>query len=248
MHKLRVFSPNQSCAPLRNLEFPNRILLRLGSTTPLNSKYKYLELNSIDGVRVSANKIYMKSVFADVNIHHSEWGHFTNPGDLRQFFAQHKIVIAKHRHSSKGENIYYIDNKKALEMFIDTHKNLPEFIFEKYYFYPNEYRLHVDVNHGCFYACKKILNDDALVQWHKHANNSTFVYVTPEHIKPDCWNQIVEDCQTVMKAMGLHIACFDILCSNDNFIIVESNTAPSLADYGLTFYSNHIQKYYGTRF
>ena len=45
--------------------------------------------------------------------------------------------------------------------------------------------------------------------------------------------------------MNMHILCFDILCCDNDFIIVETNSAPALATYGLTYYSNHIQKYYG---
>ena len=91
----------------------------------------------------------------------------------------------------------------------------------------------------------KVLLEDVKVEWHKHANNSKFVVVHEDHIKPDCWNTIIESCQKVMHCMDLHIACFDILCCNNDFIIVESNTAPSLAINGIMFYSNHIQKYYG---
>lgn len=48
--------------------------------------------------------------------------------------------------------------------------------------------------------------------------------------------------------MDLTIACFDILCSDNSYIIVESNTAPSLASFGITYYGNHLKKYYDTRF
>lgn len=73
MVKLRVFSPNSSCALLRNIPFRNRVLLRLGSTTPLVSRYKYLELNTIEGVKTSGNKISMKRAFDEAGIIHSEW-------------------------------------------------------------------------------------------------------------------------------------------------------------------------------
>ena len=43
MYNLRIFSPNKSCAPLRNLQFNRRVFLRFGSTTPLVSKFKYFE-------------------------------------------------------------------------------------------------------------------------------------------------------------------------------------------------------------
>lgn len=248
MYRLRVFSPNKSCAPLREVMLKQRVLLRLGSTTPLVSKFKYLELNSIRGVKISSDKRQMKAAFDSAKIHHSEWINTSNVKKIKDFFNANKIVIVKHHHSCKGEGIYYIDNINDLNKFISSHPNISNYVFEKYYFYPQEYRLHVDVKHGCFYACKKIFKDDADVFWHKHANNSTFVLMTKEKKYPACWNDMIQDCVKAMKVIGLDIACFDVLCSNNNWIIVESNTAPSLASYGNTFYSNHLIKYYGSRF
>lgn len=247
MRKLRVFSPNKSCAPLRNILFKQRVLLRLGSTTPLISKYKYLELNTIEGVRISANKILMKKAFDEAHISHSEWINSSKKNDIREFLHINKIIIAKHKHSSKGNDIYYIDNDKYLEELF-TKININDFVFEKYYFYPIEYRVHVDVNHGCFYTCKKVLKEDADIQWHKHADNSIFVLINDQQKLPICWEYMIKDCVKALKQMQLTIACFDVLCSNDNFIIVESNTAPSLASYGITYYSNHLKKWYDIRF
>lgn len=247
MLKLRVFSPNTSCAPLRSIPFNQRVLLRLGSTTPLISKYKYLEINTIEGVKTSGNKILMKRAFDKAGISHSEWISSSDKASVHEFFNCHKILIAKHKHSSKGQNIYYIDNLKSLDDLCNN-INIRDFVFEKYYFFPNEYRVHVDVHHGCFYACKKVLKQDAEVQWHKHADNSIFVLVTEKHKLPVCWENIISDCIKALKQMDLTIACFDILCSDNSYIIVESNTSPSLASFGITYYGNHLKKYYDTRF
>lgn len=243
MYRLRVFSPNKSCAPLRNILFNRRVLLRLGSTTPLISKYKYLELNTIRGIKASANKITMKQAFDTSDIKHSEWINGFNKNAVIDFFLKYKIIIAKHKHSSKGKNIYYIDSLQLLEKLFLT-VNIKDFIFEKYYFFPNEYRVHVDVNYGLFYACKKVLKEDAEIQWHKHADNSTFILITEESVLPKCWSEIIADCMKVLRGMRLTIACFDILCSDNSYIIVESNTAPCLATYGITYYTNHLKKYY----
>lgn len=246
MHNLRVFSPNQSCAPLRELVFNRRVFLRFGSTTPLVSKFKYLEINSIEGVRKSSNKIIMKRIFDENNIHHSNWISSTNKHSILSFFNKHKMLIAKQKFSSQGKDIYYIDTLESLEDLINN-VNLSDFVFEEYCFFPTEYRLHVDGDHGCFYACKKVLKDDADIQWHKHFNNSVFVRLTEDHILPQCWNDIISDCQKICKAMNMNILCFDVLACDNSFIIVETNSAPALATYGLTYYSNHIQKYYGNR-
>lgn len=246
MYKLRVFSPNHSCAPLRGIMMNNRVLFRFGSTTPLVSKYKYLEINSIEGVKNSSNKIKTKKIFDECGIKHSEWINSNNKNDLLRFFNEHKIVIIKHKHSSKGKGIYFADNIDDFNKIINS-INIKDHIVEKFYFYPSEFRLHVDINNGCFYACKKVFKEDAEDQWHKHANNSTFVRVTQDIKIPACWDDIVKDCITSLKAIGLTIGCFDVLACNNNYIIVESNSAPSLANYGLTYYMNHLIKYYGNR-
>lgn len=246
MYRLRVFSPNHSCAALRAVRLDQRVLLRLGSTTPLVSKYKYLELNSIKGVKVSSNKILMKKCFDDVQARHSDYIYTSNVKHLKEFFNKHKILIAKHKHSCKGKGIYYIDSEEALNELIQK-INISDYIFEEYRFFPKEYRVHIDVNTGCFYACLKKLNKDADVEWHKHGNNSTFVHLTPMDKYPDCWDEMIEDCKKVMRMIDLTICCFDVLCSNDDFILLESNTAPALGSYGLTYYSNHLMKYYNDR-
>lgn len=247
MHNLRVFSPNNSCAPLRSIPFNKRVLLRLGSTTPLVSKYNYLEINTIEGIKISSNKILMKQAFDKAQIHHSEWINSNNIKIINNFYKTYKILIAKDKYSSKGNGIYYIDNIDSLNNLFKT-VNIKDIVFEKYYFFPQEYRLHVDVNTGCFYACKKVFKKDAEIQWHKHANNSVFVLQTCKNKLPNCWENIISDCLKVLKEMRLTIACFDVLCSDNKYIIVESNTAPSLATYGITYYSNHLKKYYDYRF
>ena len=85
MFRLRDFSPNASCAPLRSIPFNKRVLLRLGSTTPLVSKYKYLEINTIEGIRTSANKITMKKAFDRSHINHSEWINSINKNKILEF-------------------------------------------------------------------------------------------------------------------------------------------------------------------
>lgn len=243
---LRVFSPNKSCAPLRRIPFNRRVFLRFGSTTPFNSKFKYLELNSIEGVKVSANKILMKHSFDTARVKHSEWITSNNAKSIEEFFLKHKVIICKHKHSSKGNGIYYIDNLAYLKELISK-INLSQHIFERFYFYPHEYRVHVDRKHGAFYICKKFLEDGVDVEWHRHANNAGFAIVNKLDEKPECWNNVIDDCIKAMSVMHLDIACFDILCSNTEWILLESNSAPSLANFGLNIYCNHLKKYYDTR-
>ena len=57
----------------------------------------------------------MKAIFDLAEIPHSEWLNTRQVAKIKDFYAEHKIIIAKHRHSSKGEGIYFIASDKQLD-------------------------------------------------------------------------------------------------------------------------------------
>ena len=67
MRHLIVRSRNLSCAPLRQIEVPYRVIYRMGSETPTNQIYrkkipkgaKVLEINSPEACHISGDKILM---------------------------------------------------------------------------------------------------------------------------------------------------------------------------------------------
>lgn len=274
MYKLVLRSNNKSCAPLRELRFDKKVLYRMGSTTPeeeilKNHKHKFFNLviNTIEGCKISSDKRLMKKCFKENNIKTSEYfAPFTDDKIVDMFKIQQDIIIIKDLfekwnnkmiikkyNSSKGNNIYYIDTKEKLEEFLKEQKyHLFDFVFEKYYTYSKEYRLHVTKN-GCFYTCRKMLKNDAEVRWHRHENNSVWILEdNPLFDKPKSWDKIVEECKKVLKVMKLDIAAFDVkVQTNDkkdpDFIILESNTAPALGEIGIEKYKKElsclVQKY-----
>lgn len=249
-YNLYLRTRNFSCKPLKQLLFPIRVIYRMGSTTPTNqiTRFRnYIELNTAEACKLSGDKILMKKRFTRSNIPTAPW--FTvNAADTNNQKVQHYLdkwgtIIIKHKHSSKGNGIYLI---KSLDEYLQLNlNNIENYIFEKYYTYSKEYRLHV-TKEGCFYACRKMLKNDAQIRWHRHENNSVWILEdNPLFAKPTNWDEIVTACVNALKSLQLDIAAFDIKVQNDKheypkFIILESNSAPALGKYGLTTYKQQL--------
>ena len=117
--------------------------------------------------------------------------------------------------------------------------NSDSYIIEKYYNYSKEYRLHVTKD-GCFYACRKMLKEDAEERWHRHDMNSVWIMEeNPLFDKPSNWDSIVGECVKALNAVGLDIGACDVKVQSEkgkrndftpDFIILEINSAPSLGE------------------
>jgi glutathione synthase/RimK-type ligase-like ATP-grasp enzyme len=246
---LIVRSRNVSCAPLREIEVPRTTILRLGSTT-LTSKITKdpnpIVINSIQGCLISEDKRTMKKVFSLSNIPTAEWITSNKLDEILEFKRQYKSVIAKKYNSSKGYGIYLFNNEEEIIEWSKTH-NLEEYVFEKFYTYTREYRIHV-TREGCFYACRKMLKNDAEVRWHRHADNCIWALKDSDLFdRPTNWDDIVASCMDALKAIGLDIAAFDVKVQSSNhkspkYIILESNSAPALGEEGIQKYKNILIK------
>ncbi len=254
---LIVRSRNITCTPLKELVVPRTTILRLGSTTPTEKISKYpnpKEINTSEGCKISGDKIAMKQAFDSSNIPTAEWVSYnkgvkiTEAKALDLFNTFDGRVIVKHRNSSRGKGIYYFaDSDKLYDWMTENANTIHHYIFERYYTYTREYRLHV-TKYGCFYTCRKMLRRDAEVRWHRHNVNS--VWITEENPlfdKPTNWDSIVNSCVKALKAVGLDIAAFDVKVQNSQheepkYIILESNSAPSLGEKGLEKYKTILTR------
>lgn len=246
---LIVRSRNTSCASLRELVVPRTTILRLGSTTPTEKITKNpnpIEINTAQACAISGNKIWMRQALTEHNIPIAEGICTSDMETLRKFFEEHGTIICKHIHSSKGKGIYLIRCHEELLDWADYHE-LKDFVFEKYYTYSREYRIHV-TKHGCFYAGRKMLKNDAKDRWHRHGNNSVWVLESnPMFDKPSNWDDIVNSCIDALKAIGLDIAAFDVKVQNNKhkepkYIILESNSAPALGELGIERYKEILTR------
>lgn len=254
---LRVRSRNYSNAELKNIEVPVTTIYRMGSTTPtheITKRKKYIEINTAEACAISASKIEMKKRFVHGKIRTPKFfmcnckisfidkcKHYLNKWN--------NGIIAKRYNSSKGNGLFLIKTIDDAHAFIRNKDNneIKKWIFERYSTYTREYRLHVTKN-GCFYACRKMLRNEADVRWHRHDNNSVWITENNEKFdKPANWNLIVDECIKALKSIGLDIAAFDIKVQRSHgnepkYLILECNSAPGLGQIGLEKYKEELSK------
>lgn len=255
--RLIVRSRNITCAPLREIVVPRTTILRLGSTTPTDKITKApnpIEINSAEACAISSNKIAMKKAFDSADIPSAEWIIYEKGTKVTRakvedlFYTFDCKVIVKHVHSSKGNGIYYFTDIEELYTWMQEHEIIiHRYVFERYYTYTKEYRIHV-TKQGCFYACRKMLKKDAEERWHRHSNNSVWILEdNPLFDRPKNWNNIVNDCIKALDKIGLDIAAFDIKVQSNKYkdpkyIILESNSAPSLGEIGVEKYKTELTR------
>lgn len=258
MYKLKrpiILSRHPSHSPLRRkkkerlLELhPFRSIIRFGSTTP-TSKYQNVkvEVNTVNAVENSSSKVRMKECFLNNNVKTAEYILARNVNELLEFFNQHeqRPIIAKRRNSSRGRGMRKLDTEQEIRDFCQV-EVLNHYIYERFYNYVREYRLHVSST-GCFYACRKVLKNDTPedAKWFRNDLHCNWIREDGENPelfdKPVNWNQIIEECVKALNAVGLDFGACDVRVQsatgskgkrreNPDFIIVEINSAPSFGD------------------
>lgn len=252
---LRVRSRNYSNKPLREIAVPITTIYRAGSITPteqITTKKRYIEINSADACRISSSKIEMKKRFVHGHIETPQFFMVKSAESCKSKCLHYLIkwkhgIIAKRYNSSKGNGLFLIKNEEDLNEFLQGKSNveLKKWIFEKFSTFSREYRLHVTQN-GCFYACRKMLKNDADIRWHRHDENSVWITENNELFrKPSNWDTIVKGCVNALKSVGLDIAAFDIKVQSKEedpkYLILECNSAPGLGEIGIEKYKQELQ-------
>lgn len=249
-----------------------RSVVRFGSTTPAEEVYPkffgkrtIIEVNTPNAVSVSANKLLMKQAFTDAGVTTSDWYEFIKKDGVepqgfynhieKKFYISSELkypIVAKHIFGSRGTGNTLLKTKEELEAFIKN-KDLSKYIFEKYYAYNREYRLHM-TSEGCFYTCRKMLKSGAKERWFRNSENSVWILEeNPLFDKPTNWDSIVADCVKALNAVGLDFGALDVrvqsakdndgnAIKNPKWIIIETNSAPGLEKIGLAKYVEEIPK------
>lgn len=236
------------------------VVLRLGSTTEMPAGF--VEINHKDVARISGNKKKMKIAFNEAGVKTADW--WTSSGNNEFELQPQKGVcnisqlpypiVAKHLFGAQGKGNTLIKSEAEFTSFLEG-KNSNQYIFEKFYNYSREYRLHV-TSDGCFYACRKMLKNDAPQEerWHRHESNSVWILEeNPQFEKPDSWNDIVEDCVSILEQIDADILAFDVKVQSptdkngnprdyQEYILIECNSAPSIAAIGVEKYKEVIPK------
>jgi glutathione synthase/RimK-type ligase-like ATP-grasp enzyme len=230
-------------------------VVRLGSTTVIEDAVSLggdvIEINTIEAVKNSSNKLLMKQCFQKAKVNTADWflrnaeGEFIpqlGVADNPKAVPTNKLpypLLAKSKFGSRGTGNYKLDSEDELKAFL-AKKDTSNYIFERYYNYAREYRLHVSTN-GCFYTNRKMLKRDALNpdKWQRHDDNCVwFVEENPGFDKPVNWDEILDHCKRALEATGLDVASFDVRVQSANgkngkprerceFIVIECNSASS---------------------
>jgi glutathione synthase/RimK-type ligase-like ATP-grasp enzyme len=221
-----------------------------------------VEINEADAVAVSANKLLMKRAFDDAGIKTAVWG--THNGEAFVNGSNEAVeigypMVAKHIYGSRGTGNHLLKDKAAVDSFLSGKKDLTKYIFEKYYDYNREYRLHVSKD-GCFYTCRKMLKGDVPKEKRWFRNDSNSVWIKDDNAlfdKPTNWDAIVADCVRALEAVGLDFAAFDVrvqsakkknkegadvVNESPEWIIIESNSAPSFGEVTAQRYADVLPK------
>jgi glutathione synthase/RimK-type ligase-like ATP-grasp enzyme len=238
------------------------VVLRLGSTTEMPAGF--VEINHKDVARISGNKKKMKMAFNDAGVKTADWwtGTKTDAGNYifykdAQGFSINNLpypIVAKSLFGAQGKGNTLIKSEAEFTQFLEG-KNLNNYLFERYYNYLLEFRLHV-TSDGCFYACRKAMKADtpAEERWRFHSDTSIFFLEENDRFfKPNSWNDIVEDCVAVLDEINADVLAFDVKVQSavdkngnvrdyQDYILIEMNSAPSLLSIGIEKYKEIIPK------
>ena len=250
----RIFSRHPSHSILRRNLPPNayRSVVRLGSITPTTTG-RYVEINTVDAVENSMDKLKMKRLFVAEGIQTPKFEHL--PEFLTKLNATPSVVelkfpvVVKHRFGSRGAGNYLCT---TIEEFKQLHlRSLPDnYIVEEFCNFSREYRIHVSPwidEH--IYTNRKLRRNDAdeSTKWFRNNQNSVWILETSEGFKkPDNFTDIVAACKKACSAVGLDFGAFDVKTSkpadngNVKYTIIESNSAPSFGDITAEQYLTYI--------
>lgn len=231
--------------------FPFRTLIRFGSSTE-NTDGR-LEINTVESIKKSANKLLMKQAFVEANVKTAPWGRYTDFGapvdiglpfnrastDRDNFNGITFPIVAKAHYGSKGSGNTLIKSREEFVSWM-VGKNPANYIYEKFMNYGHEFRLHVTAE-GCFYSCRKALKQDVPEdqKWRRHDDICVWFLPTNEAFhKPNSWSDIERDCVNALNAIGADILSFDVRVQTptkdgvrrpyQDYILLECNSASSM--------------------
>jgi len=238
------------------LKFPRKTLIRLGSTTVPTTKFD-IEINTVESIQKSSNKLLMKEAFDKHGVATADWftmegDHFYTRGDVGNKAVRLEDlpypIIMKNIFGSRGEGNTKCDTPEQLAACIRKAKTLKNYIFEKFYNFAKEYRLHVSIL-GVFLVWRKLRRSDTPEAERWYFNNSNCNWVSPSHELFDCPINMVEVQREAVKALnavGLTVGGVDLRIqskgNSPKFIVVEINSACSQAEMTAESYINEFNK------
>lgn len=273
-YRTRIRSRHPSHAPLRVRGvfplFKKRSVIRFGSLTEYDDSVtnggSRLEINTVQAVKNSSSKIKMKQCFVENDVKTATWWKFDSDAIL--FLPegnQNKVgiqlsdlpfpIISKSEFGSRNKGNKKHDTSEELSTWLASKSSIQNYIFEKYYNFSREYRLHISKN-GCFYSCRKMLKRDTedKDKWYRNDTHCVWILEENENFdKPTNWDAIVAESVKALQAVGLDIGAVDLRIQsatdssgntrqNPEFIIVEINSAPSFGTITIEKYKTELTR------
>lgn len=259
--RIKLRSKNETANLLRSaistLRTKIPVVLRLYSNTPIEAilspsqlSKPFIEWNTLESIKNSANKLKTKKLMVDNDIPTAEyWEAADFIENKEQIFEEHKNIIAKKINGSKGIGMKLFHSIEEYNEWVSNEgPNLKEYFFERYYNYNREYRIHL-FNGEMIYTNRKMLKEDAEERWYRNDSNSVWYLETnPLFDKPVNFDKIVEDCKKLQELTGLNFSSFDIRIQSSKhkdpkYIILETNSGSSMGEGTALAYKNAIEKY-----
>lgn len=264
----RIRSRHPSHAPLRERVsfplFPFKSVIRFGSSKEYADTVENggtrIELNTVAAIKNSSSKLKMKTCFTNNEVKTADWwltadgGTFTkaNTGEGITLEELPYPIISKSYFGSRNRGNKKHGDAESLRAWL-VGKNLNNYLFEKYYNFTREYRLHISKN-GCFYTCRKMLKADTPdeAKWYRNDEHCVWILEGNEAFdKPVNWDNIVDESVKALQATGLDFGAVDLRIQGANdgngrrrdepeFIIVEINSAPSFGDITIGKYREEL--------
>lgn len=225
---------------------PFRSIVRFGSQTKFRNEHMLgrIEVNSVEAIRNSSNKIHMKNIFAQNGIKSPK--HFLCEGTTTLPSGWKFPVVAKLCYRSGGRGMVKIDNQQQYTKFLNdkiTGKaRTNKYYCEEYVNCKREYRIHVSaINNNELFSVRKLINPEIPKekQWIKSIANGAFV---EEFDKPKEWPQMVNECVKALKSIKLDIGCFDVKYKkkDGSFYLLEVNSSPAMGPKTKEIYRNEV--------
>jgi hypothetical protein len=258
--RIRSRHPSHDCLRPEHKKLPLlpfRSVIRLGSSTELRSAVSNggtrIELNTVEAISNSSNKLKMKQCFTRGDVRTADWYCKSTEGDFfyacfgeaEEDIAVENLpfpIVAKKHYGSRNNGNTKLDTLEEFNTWSEN-KDLRNYIFEKYYSYTREYRLHVSED-GCFYSCRKMLKSDAPqeVRWYRNDEHCVWILEDNESFdRPVNWTDIENECVKALLSVGLDFGAIDLRVQSatnkrgerreaPEFIVVEINSAPSFGE------------------
>lgn len=249
MPYIKLRSKNPSASDLRtrlaSVRTKNPFVVRLGSRVPLSTYTNPLyrrseEINTIESIENSRNKLRMKACFTNEEVSQAAWGTFSEFDRALITFP----CVVKQVCGFKGHGMVKCESQEELNTWLANHST-NGYYWEAFKNWNTEYRLHA-TQERVFLSWRKLRRADAEQRWFFNSTNCN--WVSEEHElfdKPRAWDLMCEHAVRAIRATGLSIGAVDVRCKSncnneEDFIILECNSAPEIGVVGTESYFNEI--------